>query len=157
MPSWRRTWRPGAGGREREPRRIRRATVQEQIFPVLCGTAFKNKGIQPLLDAVVDYLPSPADMPPTTGMVPSTGDYIQRPAEGDEPFAALAFKIMTDPFVGKLTFFRVYSGTLRAAGRTSTTRRADRRERVTRILRMHANEREEIKEVQRGTSPRPWG
>ena len=91
---------------------LRAATVQGKIFPVVCGTAFKNKGIQPLLDAVVDYLPSPADIPPTTGTVPSTGDYIQRSPKDDEPFAALAFKIMTDPFVGKLTFFRVYSGTL---------------------------------------------
>ena len=100
---------------------LRTATVQGRIFPVVCGSAFKNKGIQPLLDAVVDYLPSPADVPATTGTVPSTGDYIQRFPRDDEPFAALAFKIMTDPFVGKLTFIRVYSGTL-TAGRISTIR-----------------------------------
>ena len=125
---------------------IRAATVQGKIFPVVCGTAFKNKGIQPLLDAVVDYLPSPADVEPTTGTVPSTGDYIKRLPKDDEPFAALAFKIMTDPFVGKLTFFRVYSGRL-SAGSYIYNATADKRERVTRILRMHANEREEIKEV----------
>ncbi len=125
---------------------IRAATVHGKIFPVVCGTAFKNKGIQPLLDAVVDYLPSPADVEPTTGTVPSTGDYIKRLPKDDEPFAALAFKIMTDPFVGKLTFFRVYSGRL-SAGSYIYNATADKRERVTRILRMHANEREEIKEV----------
>ena len=135
---------------------LRPATVQSKIFPVVCGTAFKNKGIQPLLDSVVDYLPSPADVPPTTGTVPSTGDYIQKPPKDDEPFAALAFKIMTDPFVGKLTFFRVYSGMLQS-GSYIYNSTADKRERVTRILRMHANEREEIKTVvSRATSPPPW-
>ena len=128
---------------------IRAATVQGKIYPVVCGSAFKNKGIQSLLDAVVDYLPSPADIKPTTGTVPSTGDYIQRSPRDDEPFAALAFKIMTDPFVGKLTFFRVYSGTL-SSGSYIYNSTADRRERVTRILRMHANEREEIKAVYPG-------
>jgi len=128
---------------------IRGAAVQGAFYPVVCGTAFKNKGIQSLLDAVVDYLPSPADMPPTTGTVPSTGDYIQREPKDSEPFAALAFKIMTDPFVGKLTFFRVYSGTL-LSGSYIYNSTADRRERVTRILRMHANDREEIKAVYSG-------
>ena len=128
---------------------IRTATVQGKIYPVVCGSAFKNKGIQSLLDAVVDYLPSPEDIPPTTGTVPSTGDYIQRSPRDSEPFAALAFKIMTDPFVGKLTFFRVYSGTL-LSGSYIYNSTADRRERVTRILRMHANEREEIKAVYPG-------
>jgi elongation factor G len=128
---------------------LRSAVVQGRIFPVVCGTAFKNKGIQPLLDAVVDYLPSPADIPPTTGTVPSTGDYIQRPPKDEEPFSALAFKIMTDPFVGKLTFFRVYSGTL-TSGSYIYNSTSDRRERVTRILRMHADEREEIKAVYPG-------
>jgi elongation factor G len=128
---------------------MRKGVVQSKIFPVLCGTAFRNKGIQPLLDAVVDYLPSPMDIPPTTGMVPDTGDYIQKPPSENEPFSALAFKIMTDPYVGKLTFFRVYSGTLKA-GSYIYNATADRRERVTRILRMHANEREEIKEVAPG-------
>ncbi len=128
---------------------LRAAVVHGKIFPVVCGTAFKNKGIQPLLDAVVDYLPSPADVPPTTGTVPSTGDYIQRVPKDNEPFSALAFKIMTDPFVGKLTFFRVYSGTL-FSGSYIYNSTADKRERVTRILRMHANEREEIKTVYSG-------
>jgi elongation factor G len=128
---------------------LRRAVVEGKIFPVVCGTAFKNKGIQPLLDAVVDYLPSPLDIPPATGMVPNTGDYVQKPPKDSEPFSALAFKIMTDPFVGKLTFFRVYSGTLKS-GSYIYNATADRRERVTRILRMHANEREEIKEVNSG-------
>jgi len=128
---------------------LRTATIQGRIFPLVCGTAFKNKGIQPLLDAVVDYLPSPSDIPPATGMVPSTGDYIQRQPRDDEPFAGLAFKIMTDPFVGKLTFFRVYSGTL-GAGSYVYNANSDRRERITRILRMHANEREEIKAVYPG-------
>ncbi len=125
---------------------LRRATVQIRVFPVLCGTAFKNKGIQPLLDAVVDYLPSPADIPPAMGMVPSTGDYVERPPEDKQPFAALAFKVMTDPYVGKLTFFRVYSGTL-GAGSYVHNATADKRERVTRMVRMHANDREDIKAV----------
>ncbi len=125
---------------------LRRATVQNRVFPVLCGTAFKNKGIQPLLDAVVDYLPSPADIPPATGMVPSTGDYVERPPEDKQPFAALAFKVMTDPYVGKLTFFRVYSGTL-GAGSYVHNSTADKRERVTRMVRMHANDREDSKAV----------
>lgn len=123
---------------------LRRATIGMRIFPVLCGSALRNKGIQTLLDAVVDYLPSPLDIAPATGMVPSTGVYVERPPEDKQPFAALAFKIMTDPFVGKLTYFRVYSGVL-AAGSYVHNATADRRERVTRILRMHANQREEIK------------
>ncbi len=123
---------------------LRRATVQSRVFPVVCGSAFRNKGIQPLLDAVVDYLPSPLDITPATGTVPSTGDYVQRPPEDQQPFAALAFKIVTDPFVGKLTYMRVYSGML-PAGSYVYNASADRRERVTRILRMHANQREEIK------------
>jgi elongation factor G len=128
---------------------LRAATVASKVFPVVCGTAFKNKGIQPLLDAVVDYLPSPADIAPAMGMVPSTGDYIPKPPLDSEPFAALAFKIMTDPFVGKLTFFRVYSGRL-SSGSYIYNATADRRERVARLLRMHANEREEIKDVNPG-------
>ncbi|MCX7032216.1 MAG: elongation factor G, partial [Spirochaetes bacterium] len=125
---------------------LRRATVQNRLFPVLCGSAFKNKGVQPLLDAVVDYLPSPADIPPAMGMVPSTGDYVARLPEDAQPFAALAFKVMTDPYVGKLTFFRVYSGTL-PAGSYVYNATADRRERVTRMVRMHANDREDVKAV----------
>ncbi len=128
---------------------LRKAVVLGKVFPVLCGTAFKNKGIQPLLDAVVDYLPSPMDISPATGMVPETGDYVEKPPVDSEPFAALAFKIMTDPYVGKLTFFRVYSGSLRS-GSYIYNATADKRERVARLLRMHANEREEIKEVNPG-------
>jgi elongation factor G len=128
---------------------LRKSVVQGKIFPVLCGTAFKNKGIQPLLDAVVDYLPSPMDIAPATGMVPETGDYIPKPPVDTEPFSALAFKIMTDPYVGKLTFFRVYSGTLKS-GSYIYNSTSDKRERVTRLLRMHANDREEIKEVHSG-------
>ncbi len=128
---------------------LRKAVVLGKIYPVLCGTAFKNKGIQPLLDAVVDYLPSPMDIEPATGMVPESGEYIPKPPMDAEPFAALAFKIMTDPYVGKLTFFRVYSGTLKA-GSYIYNATSDKRERVTRLLRMHANDREEIKEVNPG-------
>ncbi len=128
---------------------LRAATIKNKIFPVLCGSAFKNKGIQLLLDAVVDYLPSPVDIPAITGIIPSTGDYIERNPSDDEPFSALAFKIMTDPYVGKLTFFRVYSGSLHAGSYVYNST-ADRRERVSRILRMHANDREEIKEVHTG-------
>jgi elongation factor G len=136
-------------GEERIKSAIRKGALQGKIFPVLCGTAFKNKGIQLLLDAVVDYLPSPLDVPPATGMIPETGDYIQKAPVEKEPFAALAFKVMTDPFVGKLTYFRVYSGALKA-GSYVYNATADKRERVTRILRMHANEREEVKEVAPG-------
>jgi elongation factor G len=125
---------------------LRKAVVHGKIFPVLCGTAFKNKGIQPLLDAVVDYLPSPLDIEPATGMIPETGDYIPKPPVDTEPFSALAFKIMTDPYVGKLTFFRVYSGTLKS-GSYIYNATSDKRERITRLVRMHANDREEIKEV----------
>jgi len=134
---------------ERVKEVIRAATVKNKFFPVLCGTAFKNKGIQLLLDAVVDYLPSPVDMPAVTGILPNTGDYIERKPSDDEPFSALAFKIMTDPYVGKLTFFRVYSGVLRAGSYVYNST-GDRRERVSRILRMHANDREEIGEVRTG-------
>jgi elongation factor G len=143
-------WVEGAELPEQTVRQtLRAAVVTGKIFPVVCGSAFKNKGIQPLLDAVVDYLPSPADIAPATGIVPSTGDYITRPPLASEPFAALAFKIMTDPYVGKLTFFRVYSGRL-SAGSYIHNATADKRERITRLLRMHANEREEIKEVNPG-------
>ena len=124
--------------------------------PSCAARRSRTRASRPLLDSVVDYLPSPADIPPTTGTVPSTGDYIQRAPKDDEPFAALAFKIMTDPFVGKLTFFRVYSGTL-GSGSYIYNSTADRRERVTRILRMHANEREEIKTVYSGRHRRRRG
>lgn len=128
---------------------LRAASLDSTLFPVLCGTAFKNKGVQLLLDAVVDYLPSPVDIPAITGILPNTGDYIEREPSDDSAFSALAFKIMSDPYVGKLTFFRVYSGSLKS-GSYIYNSTADRRERVSRILRMHANDREEIGEVHTG-------
>ena len=128
---------------------LRKATVSCSIFPVLCGSAFKNKGVQLLLDAVVNYLPCPLDLPPVSGVLPNTGDFVERPPDDDAPFSALAFKVMTDPYVGRLTFFRVYSGTLKSGSYVFNST-ADVRERVTRILRMHANRREEIDMVQTG-------
>jgi elongation factor G len=125
---------------------IRQATLKLNIVPVLCGSAFRNKGVQPLLDAVAAYLPSPPDIPPVEGLYPGKDKVITRKAEDDEPFSALAFKIMTDPYVGQLTFFRVYSGRLDAGTAVYNPER-DRRERVGRILRMHANKREDIKVV----------
>jgi elongation factor G len=127
---------------------LRKGAVEMTLVPVLCGAAFKNKGVQPLLDAVVDYLPSPADIPPVRGKTPDGKD-VTRPAKDDAPFSALAFKIMTDPFVGQLTFIRVYSGTL-TSGSTVYNATKDKRERIGRLLKMHANKREEIKEVLAG-------
>ncbi len=124
-------------------RAIRTATVALKIVPVLCGSAFKNKGVQPLLDAVVDYLPSPVDLPPVKGLDPATGAEVLRSSSVDEPFAALAFKIAVDPFVGRLVFTRVYSGEL-TKGSTVYNPGSRTRERVGRILRMHANKREEL-------------
>jgi elongation factor G len=127
-------------------------TKGEAVFvPVVCGSAFKNKGIQPLLDAVVDFLPSPVDVPPIRGLDPRKAEetFIERPAQDDAPFAALGFKIMTDPFVGQLTFFRVYSGVL-ASGSSVYNATKQRSERIGRLLKMHANKREEIKEVYAG-------
>jgi elongation factor G len=122
---------------------VRAATVAGEIVPVLCGTAFKNKGVQPLLDAVVDYLPSPVDVPAISGIQPGKDEHeVVRDASDDEPFAALAFKIMSDPYVGKLTYFRVYSGKLAAGGQVLNATK-DRKERVGRILQMHANHRED--------------
>jgi elongation factor G len=120
---------------------IRRATIASQIVPVLCGSAFKNKGVQPMLDAVVDYLPSPLDVAPTPGLT-MKGEEIVRKQDDAEPFSALAFKIMTDPYVGKLTYIRVYSGTL-TKGSAALNSTKDRKERVGRILQMHANHRED--------------
>jgi elongation factor G len=132
---------------------IRQATLDISITPVLCGSSFKNKGVQPLLDAVIDYLPSPLDVPPVEGTEPVKGEEEGRPAirptDDDAPFAALAFKVMSDPFVGKLTYFRVYSGTLRAGSRVLNSA-TGRTERVGRILMMHANHREEQEEVYAG-------
>ncbi|BAF58498.1 translation elongation factors [Pelotomaculum thermopropionicum SI] len=125
---------------------LRRATLAVKIVPVLCGSSFKNKGVQPLLDAIVDYLPAPTDIPAIRGVNPVSGAGEVREARDDEPFSALAFKIMTDPYVGKLTFFRVYSGRLKSGSYVYNSTR-NRRERVGRILRMHANHREDIEEV----------
>ncbi|MFN3396542.1 MAG: elongation factor G [Thermodesulfovibrionales bacterium] len=130
-------------------RAIRKGTIEMRITPVLCGSAFKNKGVQMLLDAIVDYLPSPLDIPPVRGTNPSDGSEIERKASPDEPFAALAFKIMTDPYVGQLTFIRVYSGVL-SAGSYVYNSTKDTKERIGRLLRMHANKREEVKEVAAG-------
>src|SRR5918999_6083139 len=125
--------------------------AEPAFVPVICGSAFKNKGVQPLLDAVVDYLPSPLDVPAIVGFNPDKGpDAIEeRPAKDDAPFAALGFKIMTDPFVGQLTFIRVYSGVL-TAGSTVFNSTKQKHERIGRLLKMHANKREEIKEVYAG-------
>ena len=128
---------------------IRSATLAIKIIPVLCGSAFRNKGVQPLLDAVIEYLPSPLDIPPVKGIDPDTQAPDERPAKDDAPFSALAFKIMTDPFVGTLSFFRVYSGSL-SAGASVYNSTKGKRERIGRLLKMHANKREEIKEVYAG-------
>jgi elongation factor G len=139
---------------ERLKAAIRTATLQIRLTPVLCGSSFKNKGVQPLLDAVLDYLPSPLDVPPVQGLEPDRssdngGRPATRHASDEEPFAALAFKIMADPYVGKLTYFRVYSGKLEAGSRVLNVS-TGRTERIGRILMMHANEREELKEVYAG-------
>ncbi len=128
---------------------IRNGTLSLKVVPILCGSAFRNKGVQPMLDAVVDYLPSPLDIPPVAGVEPGTTKPAQRPAQDDAPFSALAFKIMTDPFVGTLTFFRVYSGTLNSGASIYNSTKS-KRERIGRLLKMHANKREEIKEVYAG-------
>ena len=137
-------------GREPEAKELREAlrdaTLAVEGTPVLCGSAFKNKGIQPLLDAVVDYLPSPLDVPPMEGTVPGTRERATRSADDGEPFAALAFKIMSDPYVGRLTYFRVYSGTLRTGSHVQNVTK-DRKERVGRVLQMHANHREDKEAV----------
>jgi elongation factor G len=129
-------------------RGIRRGTLEMKFFPVICGTAFKNKGVQQILDAVVDFLPSPLDKPAVKG-INAKGEEITRRTADDEPFSALAFKIMNDPFVGNLTFFRVYSGKLEAGSYVQNATK-DKKERIGRLLQMHANKREEIKEVYAG-------
>ena len=129
---------------------IRKGTIQQKLTPVLCGSAFRNKGVQLLLDAIIDYLPSPLDIPPVIGISPEDGSKVMRRADDDsEPFSALAFKVMTDPFVGQLTFIRVYSGVLHAGSSVYNSTK-DIKERVGRLLKMHANKREEIKEVSAG-------
>ena len=128
---------------------IRKATVAVKMVPITCGTSYKNKGVQKLLDAIVDYMPSPLDIPPIEGIDPKTGDKAERHSDDDAPFSALAFKIMTDPFVGRLSFFRVYSGTLET-GKTVMNSTKGHRERFGRILQMHANHREDIESVYAG-------
>ena len=128
---------------------IRKATTQVKFVPIVCGTSYKNKGVQKLLDAIVDYMPSPLDIPPITGTVPKTDEVEHRSADDSEPFSALAFKIMTDPYVGRLAFFRVYSGTIEA-GNSVLNSTKGQRERLGRILLMHANHREDITQVYSG-------
>ena len=130
-------------------RAVRAGTLSDEITPVLLGSAFKNKGVQPLLDAVIDYLPSPLDVPPVVGFDPKTEEGRERKASEDEPFSALAFKVMSDPYVGKLTYFRVYSGRLKAGDRVLNTT-TGKTERIGRILQMHANHREEREEIGAG-------
>jgi elongation factor G len=142
------------GGEELTPdeirRAIRKATIAGQMVPVLCGASFKNKGVQALLDAVIDFLPAPVDVPAIKGHLPHHDEHVvERPVSDDAPFSALAFKIATDPFVGKLTFFRVYSGVLDSGSYVYNSTK-DKRERVGRLLQMHANKREEIEEVRAG-------
>jgi elongation factor G len=127
---------------------IRQATLDISITPVLCGSAFKNKGVQPLMDSIVDFLPSPVDVPPVTGVKPG-GEEVTRQTADDAPFSALAFKVAVDPYVGKLTYFRVYSGTLKAGSYVLNSSK-DKRERISRILQMHANHREDRDEIYAG-------
>ena len=128
---------------------IRKGTIANEIVPVLCGTAYRNKGVQMLLDAVIDYMPAPTDIPDIKGVNPKTGEEDSRPSSDDAPFSALAFKIATDPFVGRLTYFRVYSGTI-TAGSSVLNATKDNRERLGRILQMHANHRQDIDVVYSG-------
>jgi len=129
---------------------LRRGTLEGHCVPILNGTAFKNKGVQPMLDAVVDFLPSPVDLPPTQGTKPGKEDVLERKPDDDEPFSALAFKIMTDPFVGKLTYLRVYSGTLQKGDTVINTTKGMKRERLGRLLLMHANNREDLDTIRTG-------
>jgi elongation factor G len=128
---------------------IRRATIAGLVNPVFCGTALKNKGIQPLLDGVIDYLPSPTEVPPVKGIDPKTGDELERAPNTDEPFSALAFKIVADPYVGRLVYFRVYSGVIKQGSQALNSTRGQK-ERIGRILRMHADKREEVTEIEAG-------
>lgn len=128
---------------------IRKAVLNYDLVPVLCGTALRNKGVQPLIDAICDYFPSPIDLPPINGEDPKTGEQLERKADDGQPFAALAFKLATDPYVGSLTFARVYSGSL-SGGSNVLNSTTGKKERINRILRMHANEREELKEIYTG-------
>ncbi len=131
-------------------RALRRGTIEGHCVPILNGTAFKNKGVQPMLDAVVDYLPSPLDLPPTQGTLPGKEDVVERKPDDAQPFSALAFKIMTDPYVGKLTYLRVYSGTLEKGETVINTTKGSRKERLGRLLLMHANNREDLDAIRTG-------
>ncbi|HEU0166126.1 MAG TPA: elongation factor G, partial [Thermomicrobiales bacterium] len=128
---------------------LRAATIRSELVPILCGSALKNKGVQPMLDAVVDFLPSPLDVPPVVGINPNNDEEVIRPADPKAPFSALAFKIATDPHVGKLVYIRVYSGTVQSGSYVTNTTK-DQRERIGRLLQMHANHREEISEIAAG-------
>ena len=128
---------------------IRKATIACKMTPVCCGSSYKNKGVQPMLDAVIQFMPAPTDVPNIKGVNPETGEEDERPSSDEAPFSALAFKIATDPFVGKLAFFRVYSGTLTAGSYVYNSTKG-KRERIGRILQMHANHREEIEQVYSG-------
>ncbi len=131
-------------------RAIRKGCLSFSIVPVFCGSSFKNKGVQPLLDGIVDYLPSPLDVPPIKGIDPNTGEEVVRKADDNEPFSALAFKVVTDPYMGKLVYYRVYSGSIKSGSYVYNSTKG-KKERVSRILRMHANKREEIKEAYTGS------
>jgi len=138
-------------GEDEVRRAVRKATLAGAITPVLCGASFKNKGVQRLLDSVIDYLPSPLDVPPVIGHLPNHDEqFEERAADDDAPFAALAFKIMTDPFVGRLTFFRVYSGTIEAGSHITNATQGRKKERISRLLQMHANKREEVDAMRAG-------
>ena len=128
---------------------LRKGTIENKIVPVVCGTSYRNKGVQKLLDAIVDYMPSPVDIPPIKGVNPETDEEEERPSSDEEPFSALAFKIMTDPYVGRLTFFRVYSGSIPTGAAVQNSTKG-KRERIGRILQMHANHREDIEQVYAG-------
>lgn len=132
---------------------LRKGTISNEIVPVTCGTSYKNKGVQKLLDAVIDYMPAPTDVAHIKGVNPDTDEEEERPSSDDEPFAALAFKIATDPFVGKLCFFRVYSGFVNAGTQVYNASK-DNNERIGRILQMHANHRKDIETAMQGTLPR---
>ncbi|HQY32261.1 MAG TPA: GTP-binding protein, partial [Thermomicrobiales bacterium] len=134
---------------EQLSRALRRATIANRLVPVLCGTALRNKGVQPMLDATVRYLPSPLDVPPVVGVDPITGEEVIRHADPSEPFSALVFKIVTDPYVGRLAYVRVYSGTLDAGTQVYNANR-NSKERIGRLLQMHADKREEIKQCRAG-------
>ncbi len=128
---------------------LRKATINRNLVPVLCGSAFKNKGVQPLLDAVIDYLPSPLDLPPVKGVNPKTGEEVERPPLDDAPFCAYVFKVMADPYAGQLTYFRVFSGKIEAGSHVYNATK-DRKERMGRLLIMHANSREDVQEIAAG-------